>query len=81
MCIPVPKWNPEFKSRREHILICDHSDLDRHPIPVSFWDGYKSKEYPGMAEDQCIGYQGKLDKDQELQIDTYVQENLVSDAR
>ena len=30
---------------------------------------------------QCIGYQGKLDKDQESQIDTYVQENLVSDAR
>jgi len=41
--IPVPKWNPEFKSRREHIPICNHSDLDRHPIPVSFWDGYTTQ--------------------------------------
>ena len=38
--IPVPKWNLDFKSRREHILICDQSDLERHPLPVSFWDGY-----------------------------------------
>ena len=21
-------------------LICDQSDLERHPLPVSFWDGY-----------------------------------------
>jgi hypothetical protein len=21
-------------------LICDQSDLERHPVPVSFWNGY-----------------------------------------
>ena len=30
---------------------------------------------------QCIGYQGKLSKDQERQVEKYVDENLVSDAR
>ena len=30
---------------------------------------------------QCIGYQGKLSKDQAMQVDDYVQKNLVSDSR
>ena len=50
---------------------------------VSGWkDRYlKRKNTQEWLRTQCIGYQGKLDKDQESQIDTYVQENLVSDAR
>jgi hypothetical protein len=47
--IPVPKWNPDFKSRREPVPISDHSDLDRHPIPVSLWDGYAADKEKNTA--------------------------------
>ena len=38
----IPFQNETWISNRDGsiFLICDQSDLERHPLPVSFWDGY-----------------------------------------